>query len=253
MLDVAAKSQSQAGAGKERGGILPVETRELVFEAGGKRLIDEVDLTIGAGPITVLMGPNGAGKSLLLRLLHGLILPTSGAVLWRGKPISNEIRKRQAMVFQQPVLLRRSVAANIDFVLRSRDGEIGPRRDELLEMGALRHLASSPARKLSGGEQQRLALVRALALDPDVLFLDEPTASLDPASVSAIEGLVKEADARGTKVIFVTHAFGQAKRLADEVIFVDRGRILEQGPADQFFDDPQTSEARDYLAGRIVM
>ena len=253
MLDAVAKSQFQAGAGKERGGILPVKTRELVFEAGGKRLIDGVDLTIGAGPITVLMGPNGAGKSLLLRLLHGLILPTSGAVLWRGKPISNEIRQRQAMVFQQPVLLRRSVAANIDFVLKSRDGEIGPRRDELLAMGALGHLAHSPARKLSGGEQQRLALVRALALDPDVLFLDEPTASLDPASVSAIEGLVKEADSRGTKVVFVTHAFGQAKRLAEEVIFIDQGRILEQGPAEQFFDNPQSAEAKDYLAGRIVM
>ena len=229
------------------------EVGDLVFEAGGKRLIDSVDLTIGAGPITVVMGPNGAGKSLLLRLLHGLLAPTSGAVLWRGKPVSTEIRKRQAMVFQQPVLLRRSVAANIDFVLKSRDGEIRPRRDELLAMGALGHLANSPARKLSGGEQQRLALVRALALNPDVLFLDEPTASLDPASVSAIESLVKEADSQGTKIIFVTHAFGQAKRLADEVIFIDQGRVLEQESADQFFDHPQTAEAQDYLAGRIVM
>jgi len=253
MLDMAAKPKSVASAGNERDGILPVETRNLVFEAGGKRLIDDVSLTIGAGPITVVMGPNGAGKSLLLRLLHGLIVPTSGEVLWQGKPVSIEIRKRQAMVFQQPVLLRRSVAANIEFVLKSRDGEIAPRRDELLAMGALGHLANSPARKLSGGEQQRLALIRALALDPDVLFLDEPTASLDPASVSAIESLVKEAESRGTKIVFVTHAFGQAKRLADEVIFIDQGRIIEQALAEQFFDNPQSSEAQDYLAGRIVM
>lgn len=253
MPDGSAKFESRTRAASGRGSILPVETRDLVFEAGGKRLIDRVSLTVGAGPVTVLMGPNGAGKSLLLRLLHGLLTPTSGEVFWNGKPNSAEIRKRQAMVFQHPVLLRRSVAANIDFVLRSADGNIKKRRQELLEMGALTHLASSPARKLSGGEQQRLALVRALALDPDVLFLDEPTASLDPASVSAIEGLVKEADAGGTKVVFVTHAFGQAKRLADEVIFIDRGRILEQGPAGKFFDSPQSKEARGYLAGRIVM
>ena len=256
MPDGSVKVDPRSAEGNEKDGILPVETRELVFEVGGKRLIDGISLTVGAGPITVLMGPNGAGKSLLLRLMHGLLAPTSGAVRWNGKPNSTEIRKRQAMVFQNPVLLRRSVAANIDFVLRSANGgnrSIGQRRQELLEMGALAHLASSPARKLSGGEQQRLALVRALALEPDVLFLDEPTASLDPASVSAIEGLVKEADAGGTKVIFVTHAFGQAKRLADEVIFIDRGRILEQGPAEKFFDSPQSKEARGYLAGRIVM
>ncbi len=232
--------------------LFPAETRSLVFEVGGKRLIDKINMTLQHGSITVVMGPNGAGKSLLLRLLHGLISPTSGEVLWGGRVMSDPIRKRQAMVFQQPVMLRRSVAANIDFVLKLRGTVKTDHRDELLMKSGLATFADQPALSLSGGEQQRLALVRALAAEPDVLFLDEPTTSLDPASVSAIETLVRLAYDNGTKIIFVTHAFGQAKRLADDVLFMHGGRLVEQGPAKAFFNAPQTAQARDYLDGKLV-
>lgn len=229
------------------------ETRGLVFETSGKRLIDGIDLLIPPRPLTVVMGPNGAGKSLLLRLLHGLLEPSAGQVLWGGEPLSTEVRRRQAMVFQRPVLLRRSVAANIRFVLNLRGARGTERCQSLLRQAGLEAQAQQPARLLSGGEQQQLALVRALALDPDVLFLDEPTASLDPAATAAIEAMVKQAHRRGTKVIFVTHDLGQARRLADEVVFLHRGRLLERTPAERFFEHPSSTQARDYLQGRIIL
>ena len=233
--------------------LLPLETRKLVLDRDGKRLIDGIDLTLTSGALTVLMGPNGAGKSLLLRLLHGLIAPTSGEIRWAGEPMSSALRLRQGMVFQRPVLLRRSVAANLDFALGLRGATARERRDQLLERVGLLDRARQPARLLSGGEQQRLALIRALALDPDVLFLDEPTASLDPASVLMIEQVVRAAYQNGTKIIFVTHDLGQARRLADEVVFLHRGQLLEQAPAGQFFAAPRSEFARAYLEGRLVL
>jgi len=238
---------------RERTAALPGEARGLVFAAGGKRLIDGIDLKIAAGPATVIMGPNGAGKSLLVRLLHGLIAPSDGEVLWGGRHHDETTRKHQAMVFQTPVLLRRSVAANLDFVLKLH-GSLDPaRRDALLDLADLSGRGRQPARQLSMGEQQRLAMVRALAPDPDVLFLDEPTASLDPASQARIELMMRTAQTRGTKIVLVTHDLGQAKRLAGEVVFLHRGRVCEQTPAARFFDAPQSREAADYLDGAILL
>jgi tungstate transport system ATP-binding protein len=231
---------------------VPIETRALTLLAGDRNLVDAVDLTISGGGLTVVMGPNGAGKSLLLKLLHGLLKPTSGAVLCDGMPLGPEVRARQAMVFQKPVLLRRSTGENVDFVLRTRNRRGRERRDRLLEHVGLADRVDQPARLLSGGEQQRLALARALATEPDVLFLDEPTASLDPASVLKIEEVVTSAQARGTKVVFVTHDVAQAKRLADDVVFLGKGRLIERGRAGLFFEEPRTKAARDYLAGRLV-
>lgn len=233
--------------------LLPAEARGLVFEAGGKRLIDGLDVTLGANALTVVMGPNGAGKSLMLRLLHGMLTPGAGEVLWGGRPLDEGIRKRQAMVFQHPVLLRRSVAANIDFVLKLRGRATKERRDSFLKLAGLQAQADQPARLLSGGERQRLAMARALAIEPEVLFMDEATASLDPASVVAIEDLVRRAREAGTKIIFVTHDLGQARRLADDVVFVHRGKVVEHTPAARFFDRPASREAQDYVAGRIVL
>jgi len=251
MLDATFTPFNSAAVREAGEALLPAEARGLMLEVGGKRLIDGVDLTLRPGPLTVIMGPNGAGKSLLLRLLHGLIAPTAGEVLWAGRPMDERVRKRQAMVFQTPVLLRRSVAANIDFVLRLRGA--GARREDILDMCGLAGQAGQPARLLSGGERQRLAIGRALALDPEVLFLDEPTSSLDPASVLAIEEIVSAARDRGTKIVFVTHDVGQAKRLADEVVFMHKGRVMEHSPAETYFDAPSSNEAEDYLAGRIVL
>jgi tungstate transport system ATP-binding protein len=229
------------------------EAHGLVYQVGDNRLIDGIDLNIQSRGLTAVMGPNGAGKSLLLRLLHGLLPPTAGRVLWGGQTLDDDLRQRQAMVFQRPVLLRRSVAANIRFVLRLRRRVRSAHIRDILEEVGLAAQAEQPARLLSGGEQQRLSLARALVLEPQVLFMDEPTASLDPASTAAIESIVQKAHDRGTKIIFVTHDIGQARRLADDVIFLHLGRLAEHTPARQFFAGPASQVAADYLAGRLVL
>ncbi|SNR52073.1 ATP-binding cassette domain-containing protein [Puniceibacterium sediminis] len=222
----------------------------LRYEAGGRVLIDGLDLSLGRDGITMVMGPNGAGKSLLLRLLHGLIPPEKGSVFWGDTLLDAEARKRQAMVFQKPVLLRRSVAANVDFVLRPGDPV---RCDALLERVGLLARADQPARLLSGGEQQRLALARALATGPNLLFLDEPTASLDPASALMIEDILREERSRGTKIVCVTHDIGQARRLADDVVFLSQGRLVEHRAAAAFFKAPAAPAAQAYLEGRLTL
>lgn len=233
--------------------ILPGEASDLSYQIRGKTLINNVNLRLDGGAITVIMGPNGAGKSVLLRLLHGLLLPTAGTVRWRGQPLSGAARARQAMVFQRPVLLRRSVAANIRFVLRLHHVNDRQRTEELLAAAGLSAQAKQPARSLSGGEQQRLSLARALAVAPEVLFLDEPTANLDPAATAAIEGIVRHAHQHGTKIVFVTHDIGQARRIADDVVFLEQGHLVEHTPATRFFDRPTSQAARDFLAGRLVL
>ncbi|MEX1061037.1 MAG: phosphate ABC transporter ATP-binding protein [Methyloceanibacter sp.] len=238
------------------GPLLPLELRRLTYDASGKRVIDSLDLTVEERGITAIMGPNGAGKSVLLRLMHGLIAPTSGEILWAGQRLDRELARRQAMVFQKPVLLRRSAAGNIWHALGLRGidrGERAIRVDGALKAAGLERLASMPARVLSGGEQQRLCLARALSLEPDVLFLDEPTASLDPASTLAIEGLLIDAQHRGIKVVVVTHDVGQARRLAQDVVFLHHGRVTEHDAAKSFFAHPQSEAARAFLAGGLVL
>lgn len=237
--------------------ILPLELRDVCFEAGGRRLIDGVSLRVETGPRTIVLGPNGAGKSLLLRLAHGLLRPTGGTVLWRNRKVAGAGRgpRRQAMVFQKPVLLRRSVAANLDHALalhRVGGAERRRRRAEALEATGLSGLAEQAARSLSGGEQQRLALARAWALEPQVLFLDEPTSALDPAATRALEEIIQALHRAGTKIVMTTHDLGQARRLADEVVFLHRGRLVERGSADRFFQEPQTREAQAFLAGDLL-
>jgi tungstate transport system ATP-binding protein len=216
---------------------------------GGKTLIKDLSLTLPPTGITMVLGPNGAGKSLLLRLLHGLEAPSAGTIQW-GCHSPDQVRDRQAMVFQNPVLLRRSVAANMDFVLR---GQQQDTREALLRRVGLLDHATSPARQLSGGEQQRLALARALATEPEVLFLDEATASLDPASIQLIEDILISVRDAGTKIIFVSHDVGQARRLADDVVFLQGGALAEQTPADTFFTNPQSKAAQAYLEGRLLV
>lgn len=237
----------------DAGTLLPLALESLTLEIAGKRLVDSIDLTLAARSFTMVMGPNGAGKSLLLRLIHGMLEPTAGTVNWGGNPLTLAVRQRQAMVFQRPVLLRRSVAANIDFVLGLKGRKEADRRDEILDHVGLLDHARQPARLLSGGEQQRLALARALVLEPEVLFLDEPTASLDPASVQMIEQIVSAAHRGGTKIIFITHDIGQAKRLADDIVFLHRGRLAEHTPVGTFFTNPSSEPANAYLEGRIVL
>ena len=235
--------------------ILPLQAENLRYSVDGKSLVESVSLTIGPGTFTVVLGPNGAGKSLLLRLLHGMLTPTSGTISW-SDGTNGDLRRRQSMVFQRPVLLRRSVEANIAYAL----GALGVPR---LQRAAMIDLALSradleaarriPARLLSVGEQQRLAVARALACNPDIVFLDEPTASLDPKSVQRIETLLADASARGMAIVLVTHDVAQARRLGRQIVFLHSGRLVEQTAASTFFETPQSDVARAYLAGDIVV
>lgn len=232
---------------------LPLTTHGLCYRIDNRTLIDNIEMSCSEPGTTVILGPNGAGKSLLLRLLHGLIQPTAGEIRWAGMPNSPAIRRHQAMVFQNPVLLRRSTAANIDFVLKLPRHAPAIDRDALLTRVGLLDQRRQPARLLSGGEQQRLALARALASAPSVLFLDEPTANLDPASVATIEAIVQDIGQSGTKVFFVTHDRAQAQRLAHEVVFLHRGQLRECTPAGRFFTAARSAEAQAYLDGRIIL
>ncbi len=236
--------------------LLPLELRGLTYAVNGRHLIDDIDLTLEDRGITAIMGPNGAGKSILLRLLHGLLVPTGGEVLWAGRPLGREVARRQAMVFQKPVLLRRSAAANIRYALGLRGIDRNARRlraSEALRLAGLEAHAATPARVLSGGEQQRLCLARALSLEPDILFLDEPTSSLDPASTLAIEALLIDAQRRGIKIVVVTHDVGQARRLAQDVVFLHHGRLVEHAPAKSFFHRPRSDAVRAFIAGGLVL
>jgi tungstate transport system ATP-binding protein len=208
-------------------------------------IIQPLSLEIGAGPSTVILGANGAGKSVLMRLMHGLLAPSSGIVIWNGAG-------RQAMVFQRPVMLRRSALANVVYALELAGmRDCGQQAREALEEVGLAHLAHRAARVLSGGEQQRLALARAWALHPEVLFLDEPTASLDPSATREIENIIRAFDAAGTKIVMATHNLGQARRLGDEVIYLHQGRVVKRAPAEKFFAAPSTGEAAAFIKGEL--
>ncbi|MFN3869461.1 MAG: ATP-binding cassette domain-containing protein [Hyphomicrobiaceae bacterium] len=236
--------------------VLPLVANGLVLERDDRRLVDGIDLVLLAEPsITVLLGPNGAGKSLLLHMLTGLLQPDAGTVTWNGQVPSPVASKRIAVVFQKPVLLRRSVLANVQFALAATG--CPRRRTEseamaALDAAGLGELAAQPALSLSGGEQQRLALARALACRPELLVLDEPTASLDPSSTLQIERLVSHAADAGMSVLLVTHDIAQARRLARTILFMDRGRIVEQSNAAAFFEKPAHARARAYVAGELL-
>src|SRR5689334_8285749 len=217
----------------------------------GKSIIEQVSMEITEGPRTVILGPNGAGKSVLMRLCHGLLRPTGGSLAWRG---SNGGRRRQAMVFQRPVMLRRSALANVAYGLKL--AGIAPRERELrardvLEAVGLAGVSESPARVLSGGEQQKLALARAWALGPEVLFLDEPTANLDPGATREVESLIGQIRVGGTKIVMTTHNLGQARRLGDEILFLSQGRLVERAPVDRFFAKPASAEADAFMRGEL--
>ena len=234
---------------------LPLQAEGLCYAANGVPILRGASFVLEAGPPALVIGPNGAGKSVLLRLLHGLLAPSGGAVRWAGESRGGGRMPRDAMVFQRPVMLRRSVLANAAYPLKlaglPRAERLARARTALGRVG-LDGLADRPARRLSGGEQQRLALARASALDPEVLFLDEPCASLDPAATCAVEDIVAGIAARGTKVVMTTHDLGQARRLAGEILFLHRGRLLEHAPAAEFFAGPRAPEAAAFLRGELV-
>ncbi len=214
----------------------------LGLTENGVRIVEDISLKVSRGR-TLILGPNGAGKSTLLRLMHGLLRPSAGRVAW-------PMALTQAMVFQRPVMLRATALANIEYGLKLRGIPAEARRRRALAALArvgLPELASRQARRCSGGEQQRIALARAWALEPQVLFLDEPTASLDPHSSREVERIIREIAEAGTRIVMTTHNLGQARRLADEVIYLEEGRVLEQTAVDEFFRQPRTAAATAFI------
>jgi tungstate transport system ATP-binding protein len=231
--------------------MFPVEARGLHVRLGTHDALRGLDLAIGAGERVAILGANGAGKSVLLRTLHGLIQPSGGTLTWAGA----RVRPRaQAMVFQRPVMLRRTARENIEYALRVNGWEPSEaiaRSMQVLGAVGLSHLASRQARVLSGGEQQRLALARAWALQPRLLYLDEPTASLDPAAAAEVESVIAEIHRGGTAIVFTTHNLGAARRLSEEIVFLHEGRITERTAADRFFERPASREAAEFLQGEL--
>ena len=233
---------------------LPVVLDRVSVSAGNTTIIDRVSLLIAPGSPTFVVGPNGAGKSTLLRLCMGLLAPSEGRITWGGR--AGATPTRRAFVFQRPVMLRRTAAANIAYGLSHADyprQKIVERTTELLERVGLSDLATRAARRLSGGEQQRLALARALARDPELLLLDEPTASLDPAATRSVEEIILTAAQSGIKIVMASHDLGQVKRLAGDVVFMLRGKVREQTPTETFLNNPSTQEAAAFVRGDLVL
>jgi tungstate transport system ATP-binding protein len=232
--------------------ILPLVVEGLGFRAGDVSVLESISLNVAPGTRNIVLGANGAGKSVLMRLLHGLLTPTAGSIRWSNAN-ETEVRRAQAMVFQRPVMMRRSVRENVEFALRLvHSSDVATAATEALERVGLARIADRPARLCSGGEQQRVALARAWALKPEVLFLDEPTASLDPAATRAIEETVNAMHAAGTTIVMTTHDLGQAKRLADRVLFLHHGRLVEDAPAGKFFQQPTSREAAAFIRGELL-
>lgn len=233
---------------------LPIAFDNVSVRAGVTTIIDRLTLTVASGSPTLVIGPNGAGKSTLLRLCMGLAAPTEGRITWGGRAEAKPTRR--AFVFQRPVMLRRTAAANVAYGLNHADyprEKIAARTAELLERVGLSDKAMRSARRLSGGEQQRLALARALARDPELLLLDEPTSSLDPAATRSVEDIVRSAAQSGIKIVMASHDLGQVRRLAGEVVFMVRGTVREQAPAEDFLKNPSTPEAAAFVRGDLVV
>ncbi|KQP60645.1 ABC transporter ATP-binding protein [Methylobacterium sp. Leaf399] len=218
----------------------------LRYEAGGRTILDGLDLTLEGTGITALVGPNGAGKSVTLRMIDGLLAPQAGTVETGAL--------RRAFVFQRPPLVRTSAARNVALALAPLGLSGAERRARVAQALArvgLLDRAGDPAPKLSGGEQQRLALARAWATRPGLLLLDEPTASLDPAATATVETLVAEMAAEGIAVVLVSHNLAQVARLAEHVVVLAAGRVVEQGPVRQVLGAPRSAQARAYIKGEF--
>ena len=228
---------------------LPIYIKDLSLILDERKILSSLNLSINSDDVTVIMGPNGAGKSIFLKILNGILTPTSGCIKWNNKKQFSDTLNTQAFVFQKPILLRRSVIANLDYM----DSVLGYKKkiskDRLLEIVQLKKQKNQPARMLSLGEQQRLSLVRSLMLRPNLLLLDEPTANLDPASTKIIEDIILNLKMMGIKIIFVTHNILQAKRIADEIIFLNEGKMVEHLNKQEFFSNSKSIEVQNYLNG----
>ena len=234
--------------------LMPIKVRKLNFEKGHRKLLTDISCEIKTKGITIILGPNGAGKTLFLKCLHGLVSDINSEVTFANKTINTSIRKQQSMVFQSPILLRRSVFKNISFALQQRTKILNKEKIlKVLKRVDLLNLVNENAILLSGGEKQRLSLARAIVTLPKVLFLDEATSNLDPYSIQIIEKIIKEVNQQGTKVVAVTHDLLQAKRLANDIIFINKGKMCELTDAKIFFSKPKSREGKLFMAGKLII
>ena len=225
-----------------------ITIRDLSFNVEGKALLQNTSLSLSGEGITVLLGANGAGKTIFLKLLAGLLTPCSGTITTNKKTLAN---KTCSFVSQEPVILRRTVLKNMLFVLQRVTPEESILAKELLRMMGLNNKEHQNALTLSAGERQRLCLARAIVTNPEILLLDEPTANIEPNSTILIEKYLIQKVRSFRKIFFVTHDINQARRLADEIVFIDTGRVIEHSSSENFFKNPKTKEARKYISGKI--
>ena len=233
--------------------LFPLTVTGATARRSGRDLIGPIDLHLSGAPCTMVIGPNGSGKTTLLRLLSGAARLGAGQINWASD--SDYLRAAQAFVFQRPVMLRRTVLQNLCYPLQLRGvsrAQARRRAEEWAAKVGLTDLLDRPAPALSGGEQQKLALARALITNPKVLFLDEPCAALDGRAMREVEAILQAAKTAGTRLIMSTHDMGQARRLADEVLFLLHGKLHEHTLAAEFFAAPQTPQAAAFLNGDIV-
>ena len=233
--------------------MFPLIAENLVVEFKGQRILGPIGLKLVKGDIAVILGPNGSGKTTLLKSLHGIIKIKNGGVSW-SCPKSESMAK-QMFVFQNPVMLRRSVFENLTYPLtlcKTPKAEINRLADEWVSRISLKEVIHVAATRLSGGEKQKLALARALITKPEMLFLDEPTASLDGKTTLEIEKLLQNSAENGTTIMMSTHDIGQAKRLAKNILFLNKGKLESTQPAQIFFREPISNNARKFIAGEIV-
>lgn len=233
---------------------LPLQIANLQIAKKGNLLLNNVTLKIESTGVTIILGPNGAGKSLLLRAAHGLEAINKGTIKWNAyKPEPQQAWR--SYIFQKPVLLRRTVRANLEYVLSLHDvskSDYSSLIKVALEQTGLSSIAERNARVLSGGEQQRLNIARAWVLHPKVMLLDEPTAELDPSGTAVIERLIETIAQQGTKIIMTTHDLGQAHRLANDILFLHQGKLVEHTKVSRFFKNAETQLARDFIAGKLL-
>lgn len=232
---------------------LPLTLTQVSYTCAHVRLIDELDLTINSPGNSVILGHNGAGKSLLLKLLHGVITPSGGHIHWQqDRPQPQQYWR--TLLLQKPSFFDRSVRYNVEFVLQLAKVPKAQRQqrcDEALQVCALRDMAERNASTLSGGEAQKLSLARAWVLKPAILLMDEPTVALDPPSVISFEKIIHQFVQAQTKIIMTTHDLAQAKRMADDIVFMHAGKILEHRPAQDFFAKPDSEHAQRFISGEL--
>jgi ABC-type polar amino acid transport system ATPase subunit len=235
-----------------------IEIKNLVKQFGKLRAVDDVSLSVGRGKVTVIIGPSGSGKSTVLRCINHLEVPTAGEIWVDGIQLThdskniNAVRAEVGMVFQQFNLFPHlTVLQNVmlaqKVVRRRADKEAHDvAMQQLTRVGIPEKAASYPA-QLSGGQQQRVAIARALAMNPKIMLFDEPTSALDPEMIKEVLDVMQELAASGMTMVVVTHEMGFARNAADEVVFMDYGKIIEQADPETFYTNPREERARNFL------